>query len=103
MQASFMERLQALRVAFNKPILITSGYRHPSHPIEAEKDEPGAHASGHACDIAVMGADALDLVGLAIQYGFTGIGVSQKGQTRFIHLDDLEHEDHRPRPWLWSY
>lgn len=103
MAPEFMARLQKLRTEFGKPMLVTSGYRHPSHPIEAAKDEPGAHASGRACDIAVRGGDALDLAGLAIKHGFTGIGVNQRGETRFIHLDDLKHEDHRPRPWLWSY
>ena len=103
MDPGFMDRLQALRTEFGRPMLISSGYRNPSHPIEAGKVEPGAHSTGQACDVAVLGRDALDLVALAIKHGFTGIGVNQKGHGRFIHLDDLEHTARRPRPWIWSY
>jgi hypothetical protein len=38
-----------------------------------------------------------------IAHGFKGIGVNQKGNGRFIHLDIGEMEDGRPRPHLWSY
>lgn len=101
--AAFMGRLQRLRDEFGKPMIINSGYRHSSHPEEAGKTEPGAHTSGRACDIRVQGSDALRLITLAVKHGFTGIGVNQKGPARFIHLDDLEHQPNRPRPWVWSY
>ena len=103
MQASFMERLQRLRTAYGKPMRITSGYRSPKHSVEAKKVRPGAHASGHACDVAVRGSDALHLIRLALELGFTGIGVQQKGASRFIHLDDHPDTAHVPRPALWSY
>ena len=100
MQADFMSRLQALRMRYGKPMKITSGYRCPEHPIEAKKDKPGAHASGLACDVGVDGQQAYDLIRHALQLGFTGIGVQQKGTGRFIHLDMLEEA---PRPNIWSY
>jgi uncharacterized protein YcbK (DUF882 family) len=81
---------------------VTSGYRHPTHPIEAAKAAPGAHSTGRAVDIAVQGADAVRLIALAIAEGFTGIGVQQKGSGRFIHLDDLPSGAF-PRPTVWSY
>jgi len=99
----FMDRLQKLRNIYGLPIVITSGYRHELHPIEAKKREPGAHTTGRACDIAVQGSDALEIVLLAVDCGFTGIGVHQKGSGRFIHLDDLPTKKGRPRPWIWSY
>lgn len=102
MHAGFMDRLQKLRTAYGKPMRITSGYRDKEHPIEAAKARPGAHATGRAADIAVQGEDAVLLVALAIQCGFTGIGVQQKGSARFIHLDDLPPGDW-PRPTIWSY
>ena len=102
MQAGFMDRLQRLRTMYGKPMRVTSGYRDPSHPIEIKKSRPGAHSSGRAVDIAVRGEDALRLIQLAIQCGFTGIGVQQKGEGRFIHLDDLSGPDW-PRPTIWSY
>ena len=39
----------------------------------------------------------------AQEYGFTGIGVNQKGNSRFIHLDIADHSEERPRPTVWSY
>jgi uncharacterized protein YcbK (DUF882 family) len=103
MNAAFMERLQALRTDYGKAMVISSGFRHRTHPIEARKREPGAHSTGHACDVTIRGGDALKLIGLALKHGFTGIGVKQSGDSRFIHLDDLQHEPNRPRPWIWSY
>lgn len=103
MQASFMARLQQLRAAYGKPMTISSGYRSPKHPIEAKKSRPGAHSTGYACDVAVQGADAVRLLGLALELGFTGIGVQQKGSGRFIHLDTHPSAAHTPRPAIWSY
>ena len=103
MDPAFMRRLQLLRTHYGKPMAITSGYRHRSHPIEARKSHPGAHVTGRACDIAVRGEDAHRLIGLAISLGFTGIGVQQKGTGRFIHLDDLPNGAGFPRPAVWSY
>jgi uncharacterized protein YcbK (DUF882 family) len=100
MKPEFMSKLQHLRTAFGKPMRITSGYRCPEHPIEARKAAPGAHSSGLACDVAVQGTDAYDLLKLAFSLEFTGIGVQQKGGGRFIHLDILRTP---PRPNVWSY
>lgn len=100
MKPEFMSRLQGLRMAYAKPMLISSGFRCAQHPIEAAKPKPGAHASGCACDVAVDGQEAYRLLKLALQLGFTGIGVQQKGSGRFIHLDTLVDA---PRPNIWSY
>jgi zinc D-Ala-D-Ala carboxypeptidase len=94
----FMDQLQALRNTYGKGMRITSGYRCANHPIEAKKAQPGAHASGLAADIAVEGADAHRFLQLALNAGFKGIGVQQKGSGRFIHLDLLTEY-----PRLWSY
>jgi uncharacterized protein YcbK (DUF882 family) len=97
MRPGFMGRLQALRLAYGKPMIITSGYRCPDHPVEKAKATPGAHSEGIAADIGVSGADALLLLRLALEANFQGIGVQQKGNGRFIHLDTREH------PAIWSY
>jgi zinc D-Ala-D-Ala carboxypeptidase len=104
MSADFLTRLQRLRTKYGKPMVISSGYRDPSHPIEAGKPGgPGPHSAGRACDVVVSGADTLLLTVLAVQEGFTGIGWMQKGGSRFIHLDDLPGDAGRPRPFAWSY
>ena len=103
MDDDFLWRLQDLREAYGKPMRITSGYRCPDHPIEAGKTKPGAHASGRAVDVAVSRSEAYALLRLAMRMGFTGVGVQQKGDGRFIHLDDLTSKEGWPRPTIWSY
>jgi len=84
---------------------ISSGYRDETHPVEAMKKDPkgGAHVSGKACDILIDRKDAFELLSLAFLIGFTGIGVNQKGGSRFLHLDTIENSPSRPRPTIWSY
>jgi len=88
MRPRFMEMLQRCRTTYGRPMVVTSAYRHPTHPIEARKASPGEHAMGLAADIHATGEDALDLIDAALSAGFRRIGVSQKGDMarRFIHL-----------------
>ena len=94
-----VRRLQLVRNEYGKPMVVTSGYRDPKHPIERVKKVPGAHSSGLAADIRVgPGEDVHRLVELAMKHGFTGIGISQRdGQPRFVHLDLLD------RKAVWGY
>lgn len=104
MQHEFMSKLQELRTAYGKPMKVTSGYRDFTHPIEARKpNRNGAHPTGLAADIAVERSDAYRLLKLALELGFTGIGIQQKGSGRFIHLDMIEDNPVQPRPTIWSY
>jgi zinc D-Ala-D-Ala carboxypeptidase len=84
MQPEFMRRLDILREAYGKPMRVTSGYRHPSHPVEARKQRSdGEHTRGMCCDIAVAdGHERFRLVSLAIQLGFTRIGIAKT----FVHI-----------------
>ena len=101
---NFMKKVEVLREQLCFPFPVNSGYRCPEHPIEARKKVPGAHATGHAIDIGVSGEKAYNLIEAAMKSGeFTGIGINQKGSSRFIHLDDIENSPKRPRPWIWSY
>ena len=104
MDKATMDRLQLLRSHYGSPLTITSGYRSPQHSIEAAKKAPGSHARGRAVDIACAGVDAFEVLTEALAVGFTGIGVKQKGEHRFLHLDDLALGEHiAPRPTIWSY
>ena len=98
-----IDKLQLLRDDLGFPLVISSGYICPEHPIEAKKSKPVTHAEGIAVDIAVSHEKALEVLYKGIAHGFKGIGVNQKGNGRFIHLDIGEMEDGRPRPHLWSY
>ena len=104
MDPDFLDRLQGLRTEYGRPMIILSGYRHVSHPVEMRKPRPGTHTFGRAADILVSHSDAVTLFVLAHRHGFTGFGVQQKGGgARFLHLDDMEPSATRPRPTLWSY
>jgi len=109
MHTATMDRLQRVRSDYGRSIAISSGFRDYTHSIEAAKivksGNAGAHSTGRAVDIAVRGGDAVRLLQLALAEGFTGIGIQQTGEGRFLHLDDIQPEDefHVPRPWIWSY
>lgn len=103
MRTEFMELLQTIRHAYGKPMVITSGYRDKTHPIEAKKAAPGEHSYGLAADIAVSGVDAMDLIVLAYGLGIRRIGVQQKGTGgKFIHLGMGDKLAHFPAS-IWSY
>jgi len=74
MEKDFLSKLDELREYCGFPFVITSGYRSPSHPLEAVKEIPGTHAH--------------------LEHGFTGIGVAGD----FIHLDTRG-----TLPVMWTY
>ena len=103
MSQDFLDCLNKLRELYGQPMLISSGYRHETHPVEARKKKAGMHTTGLACDVLVHGKDAHCLLEHAMSMQlFTGIGIAQKGAitSRFIHLDIGQGET---RPWVWSY
>lgn len=90
------------RCGFALPIL--SGYRCSAHNQKVSTTGPnGPHTTGKAVDVAVSRQRAHDVLTHALALGFTGIGVQQKGATRFLHLDILTEPGHAPRPSVWSY
>ena len=105
MQEHTLDRLQRLRNAWAKPIIVTSGYRCAEHPVEkAKPNGPGAHSTGCAVDIRAIGRECYELLALALPLGFTGVGISQRTpQPRFIHLDDAPITGGLVRPAVWSY
>ena len=95
MKPEFLEKLDALRHVCAFPFVITSGYRDPSHPIEAAKEIPGTHAQGIAADIRVVSSNKrFRLIKEALKLGFTGIGIDPA----FIHLDIRASS-----PVIWTY
>lgn len=103
MHPEFLAKLQELREALGFPLIISSGYRDPTHPAEARKARPGQHSQGIACDILAMdGATAFKIVQKALELGFTGVGIAQDNRrprpSRFVHLDIRTST-----PVMWSY
>lgn len=84
MQHEFMVILQAIRSEYGKPMRVTSGYRHPTHPIEARKlHSEGEHTSGRCADVAcATSQDRFRLLELAYKHGITRIGIA----ATFLHL-----------------
>lgn len=102
MDPGFLERLELLREHFGSPLVLTSAFRCPEHNKKVSSTgKTGPHTTGKAVDILVAGEEAYRLVKSALSFGFQGLGVKQKGQARFIHLDDLTPPC--PRPRIWSY
>ena len=90
-----VNKLDELREACGFSFTITSGYRDPSHSIEAKKSKPGTHEQGIAADFKVAdGAQRMAVVANAVKLGFTGIGVAKS----FVHVDIRE-----TTPVLWCY
>lgn len=106
MDVGFVMTLDAIRQEYERPMIVTNGYRCERHPIERKKQRPGPHTTGMAADFAVFGEDALVLVSIALNYpSIQGIGLKQHGDVdqRFIHLDAAPVAPGRPRPWVWTY
>lgn len=99
-EQSFMDKIETLRIAAGFKFPVSSAARCPAHNNKVSGTGlTGPHTTGRAIDIAVSRAQAYRLLVLALAAGFSGIGVSQKGSSRFIHLDDLIVG----RPSVWSY
>ena len=95
MDQAFLKRLVQLREACGFPFVITSGYRHESHPNEVNKKNPGTHNQGIAADIRVTsGVERMNIVHEAVKMDFGGIGVAKT----FVHVDDR-----KTTPVMWTY
>ena len=105
MNEHFMQRLDDLRERVRFEMPVTSGYRCAEHNRNVGGAKMSAHLTGHAADLLVHGSQVWHLLAAAIDLGFLGIGLRQKGQRdkRFIHLDDVTSSPGRPRPWVWTY
>ena len=101
MDATFLIMLDELRATFGKPLLVSSGYRCPAHNSRVSSTgATGPHTSGKAVDLRVDRGAAHQLLKIAMDMNFSGIGINQKGSGRFIHLDILVEG---LRPTVWSY
>jgi zinc D-Ala-D-Ala carboxypeptidase len=105
MSPTTMEKLVELRRALGEPLGMNSAWRSVARNTKVGGSKNSPHLYGKAVDLRVHGDTAFRVVTMAEQFGFTGIGVRQKGPvaSRFIHLDDMEFSDTHYRPTIWSY
>jgi uncharacterized protein YcbK (DUF882 family) len=93
----FIEKLEAVRQVYGKPMYINSGYRCPARNAAVGGVAESAHVEGLAADIGcTFATDRLKLVDLAISKGFRRIGVGKS----FVHLDISTS---LPQDVLWVY
>lgn len=99
MDKEFMDKLLDLRVAYNKPMVITSGYRHWTHPVERVKGHKnGEHTKGRCVDVSVTDSRSrYELLRLCFKMGFPRIGFHGS----FIHIG--LGGDGLPDQVFWDY
>ena len=100
MDRRFLDYLDALRHKCGFPFIVTSGYRTPEYNNKVSSTGlTGPHTTGKAADIAVSRQNADKVLEMVYDMGcFTGKGINQKGEGRFIHLDIIEGDNR-----IWTY
>ena len=97
MDSDFLNLLDIVREECGFPLRVTSGYRSPSHPIEAAKPTPGVHSDGRAVDLYVPSSGhRMKLIEVALSNGIRRIGIAKT----FVHLDTCPD---RPQDVVWVY
>lgn len=97
MQEELLDALYLVRKTLDQKMIITSGYRDPTHPIEAAKQKAGEHAMGLAVDIATPNSKyRYDLIDVAFCCGFNRIGIAKS----FTHLGMSKE---LPQCVIWTY
>lgn len=89
--------LEQLRSKVGLPLIITSGYRCPKHPLEINKKATGQHTLGTAVDIRIpdgISKKAFLIIILTIKE-IKGVGVPI--DQNYIHIDI------RNTPARWGY
>ena len=95
--AFLLHKLNKIREAFGKPMIVSSGYRCKARNFEVGGKPNSAHRKGMAADIQCFSShDRMLLIRLALEAGFTRIGVGED----FIHLDV---DTLLPQEVLWVY
>lgn len=80
-----MDKLQRLRTALGKPLLITSAYRSAAHNARVKGATNSQHRLGKAFDVMMTNQDPAAFERAARAAGFTGFGHYPK--SGFMHID----------------
>lgn len=97
-----LEKLEIVREKYGKPIIITSGYRCPSHNKAIGGAVNSSHVNGLAVDIQpkLLILDELDDLYDVCYNIFDNIG---DGRNRgFVHVDDRPPKPSGKRIWLYK-
>ena len=96
---ALLERLDQLREAVGRPLVIASGYRCPAHNAAEGGVSDSAHTLGLAVDIKIgSGQERFDLLSRILRgYFFKRVGIAKT----FIHVD-LDESKPQTVAWLYS-
>ncbi len=86
LHSELLRRLQDLRSALGRPVIINSGYRNPGHNARVGGSPDSFHQRGMAADIVVRGLPSAKLGAVAREAGFRGIGT----YSSFVHVNVRE-------------
>lgn len=86
MRPELLKVLQQARTIYGKPVVVTSGYRDKTHPVEAKKARPGEHSHGLAADISIPRQDVIEFVAILHSLGVKRIGLKITTRSLFIHV-----------------
>lgn len=104
---ALIDQLEKLHEKYGKPMPVMSGFLCSTYSRISTFDGPlGPQTTGLAAVIHVDNSvDAFRLVHLAIELGFTGIGLKQHGENagRRVHLDIILDVHGIPRPAMFTY
>ena len=100
MDFTFMLDLDAMRAKRGKKMKPSSGYRCKKHNKAVGGSPMSFHTStqrrkAKAVDFPIRYASAYDLLKLAFEFFFYGIGIDQRGDGRFLHFDKRPFEKRR--------
>jgi len=88
--------LQKIRTHFGVKVIITSGYRCPTHNRSIGSGTSSYHAKGMAADITVEGVAPREVAKYAESIGVLGIGLYEtSADGYFVHIDT------RTRKYFW--
>ena len=85
--------LQQIRDHFKKPIVISSGYRCPTHNRNVGGVSNSNHTKGMAADIYIQGVESAEIAKYAESIGIKGIGLYGKNDGDFVHIDTRTKKD----------
>lgn len=88
---ALVAQLQQIRDHFGKPVVITSGYRCPSHNLAVGGTSSSYHTKGQASDFYIKGVPPMAIAQYAESIGVPGIGL----------YDDFVHIDTRMKKSYW--
>ena len=100
MDEDFMMRLQQLRDACGFAFPVNSGYRCKIKNLACKGHPTSGHLTGQAADLRVDRDRARIVIAKAIDMQFS-VGIQQRGDSRYVHVDTKIRESGKPN--LWSY